>query len=87
MSDTPSTASHRRLRALRAIPDAKRTEAQWDELNELEISLSPVNRIDRPARSQPANNAGRSSSNNNNNNNNNNTGQKRPRSRRRRSAP
>jgi hypothetical protein len=80
MSDTPSTASHRRLRALRAIPDSKRTEAQWDELNELEISLSPVNRIDRPARSQPSNNPGR-------NNNNNNNAQKRPRSRRRRSAP
>lgn len=80
MSDTPSTASHRRLRALRAIPDAKRTEAQWDELNELEISLSPVNRIDRPARTQPANNSGR-------NNNNSNNAQKRPRSRRRRSAP
>jgi len=80
MSDSPSTASHRRLRALRAIPDSKRTEAQWDELNELEISLSPVNRIDRPARPQPANNAGRGGSNNNNS-------PKRPRSRRRRSTP
>jgi len=82
MSDSPSSASHRRLRALRAIPDAKRTEAQWDELNELEISLSPVNRIDRPARAQPANTPGR-----NNNNNNNNNAPKRPRTRRRRSAP
>jgi hypothetical protein len=36
---------HRRLRALRAIPDQDRTDEQWDELNELEIMLAPANRV------------------------------------------
>lgn len=34
----------RRLQELLAIPDNQRTEAQWDELNELEIKLAPGNR-------------------------------------------
>lgn len=34
----------RRLQELLAIPDSQRTEAQWDELNELEIKLAPGNR-------------------------------------------
>lgn len=38
----------RRLQALQAIPDSERTEAQWDELNELEITLAPGNRISPP---------------------------------------
>lgn len=33
-----------RLQALLAIPDAQRTEEQWDELNELEIMLAAGNR-------------------------------------------
>lgn len=37
-----------RLRQLLAISDNERTDAEWDELNELEISLSPVNRIGAP---------------------------------------
>ena len=36
----------RRLQALLAIPDSQRTEAEWDELNELEIKLAPGNRDD-----------------------------------------
>jgi hypothetical protein len=35
---------HRRLQALLSIPDKERTEAQWDELNELEIRLASGNR-------------------------------------------
>lgn len=35
----------RRLRELLAIPDHQRTDAIWDEIIELEISLAPGNRI------------------------------------------
>lgn len=34
----------RRLRELQAISDRDRTDAQWDELNELEIQFAPGNR-------------------------------------------
>ncbi len=34
----------RRLRELLAIPDHQRTDAIWDEIIELEISLAPGNR-------------------------------------------
>lgn len=33
-----------RMRQLRAIPDGQRTDAEWDELHELEIRLAPGNR-------------------------------------------
>ncbi|MBK1648879.1 hypothetical protein [Rhabdochromatium marinum] len=45
MSESQTTSSRRRLRALRAIPDNDRTDEQWDELNELEIMFAPVNRL------------------------------------------
>lgn len=38
----------RRLQILLAIPDSQRTEEQWEEINELEISLAPGNRADGP---------------------------------------
>ncbi|MEW5789553.1 MAG: hypothetical protein AB1899_17040 [Pseudomonadota bacterium] len=41
-------APRRRLQQLLAIPDSQRTEAQWDEINELEITLAPGNRVDGP---------------------------------------
>lgn len=41
--------SRRRLQELLAIPERERTDAQWDEINELEIALSRVNRTDAPA--------------------------------------
>ncbi len=37
-----------RLKALLAIPDSQRTEAQWDEIIELEITLAPGNRENAP---------------------------------------
>ena len=46
-----------RLQELLAIPERQRTEAQWDEINELEIALTPVNRVaasDRNARRKTA---------------------------------
>lgn len=43
-----------RLKALLAIPERNRTEEEWNEINELEITLAPVNRrSDRP--DQPVN--------------------------------
>jgi hypothetical protein len=35
----------RRMRELLAIPDRDRTDAEWDELNELEIQTAPGNRV------------------------------------------
>jgi hypothetical protein len=35
----------RRLRELLTIPERDRTDAQWDEIIELEIQLAPGNRI------------------------------------------
>ena len=37
-----------RLQELLAIPERQRTEAEWDELNELEIMLAPGNREGAP---------------------------------------
>ncbi|WP_200182221.1 hypothetical protein [Ectothiorhodospira mobilis] len=48
MTDAQSTSPRRRLQALLAIPESERTEEQWDEINELEISLAPVNQKDAP---------------------------------------
>ncbi|MDN5753383.1 MAG: hypothetical protein L0H15_08900 [Nitrosospira sp.] len=43
--DKPQPASsYQRLQELLAIPERQRSEAQWDEINELEITLTPVNR-------------------------------------------
>ena len=36
------------MHALLAIPERERTEAEWDELNELEIMLAPGNREGAP---------------------------------------
>ena len=42
----PSPRAH--LQALLAIPERLRTDAQWDEINELEISLASGNRPGSP---------------------------------------
>ena len=44
MNAPQPVSPRRRLQELLAIPDSQRTEAQWDELNELEIKLAPGNR-------------------------------------------
>ena len=41
----PPPDPRRRLRELLAIPERDRTDAQWDEINELEIQLAPGNRV------------------------------------------
>jgi len=40
-----------RLQALLAIPERQRTDAEWDELNELEIMLAAGNRPGAPGQS------------------------------------
>ena len=47
--DKPQPISPRqRLQALLAVPERQRTEAEWDELIELEIMLAPGNRAGAP---------------------------------------
>jgi len=46
MNAPQTVPPRRRLQELLAIPDRLRTEAEWDELHELEISLAPGNRAD-----------------------------------------
>ena len=47
--NAPQPVSPRqRLQELLAIPEAQRTDAQWDEINELEIKLASSNRQDAP---------------------------------------
>jgi hypothetical protein len=48
MSDPEHQARLARLRELLQIPDRERTDAQWDELNELEIVLASSNRQGAP---------------------------------------
>lgn len=53
MNPDSSTSPRRRLQALLAVPESQRTDAQWDEINDLEIQLAPGNRQDageRPGR-------------------------------------
>ncbi|THF61122.1 hypothetical protein E6C76_21265 [Pseudothauera nasutitermitis] len=49
--NAPKPVSPRaRMQALQAIPDSQRTDAEWDELNELEIMFAPGNRAGGPDR-------------------------------------
>lgn len=50
MNDPQPISPRRRLQELLAIPERLRTEAQWDELNELEITLAAANRTDSQER-------------------------------------
>jgi len=50
--NAPKTVSPRaRMQELLAIPDSQRSDAEWDELNELEIMFAPGNRLGTPDRS------------------------------------
>jgi hypothetical protein len=48
MNSPQPTSPRQRLQALLAIPEGQRTDAQWDELNELEIELASGNRQGAP---------------------------------------
>jgi hypothetical protein len=43
-----STTPQLRLQELLEIPDRQRSDAEWDELNELEIALASENRMGAP---------------------------------------
>jgi hypothetical protein len=43
-SAVPAFDPRRRIRELMSIPERDRTDAEWDELNELEIQTAPGNR-------------------------------------------
>ena len=44
MDDLQPIDMRRRIRELLSIPERDRTDAEWDELNELEIRTAPGNR-------------------------------------------
>ena len=44
--ETPKNELRQRLREMLSIPERERTDAQWDEIVELEIRLAPGNQID-----------------------------------------
>ena len=44
----PPIPPRARLQALLAIPERQRTDAEWDEINQLEIMLAPGNRETAP---------------------------------------
>jgi hypothetical protein len=48
MNDPQPTSPRARLQELQAIPERQRTDAEWDELNELEIMLASSNREGAP---------------------------------------
>ena len=48
MSEQQPMSPRQRLQALLAIPERHRTDAQWDELIDLEIMLAPGNREGAP---------------------------------------
>jgi hypothetical protein len=74
MAEQQPISPRRRLQELLAIPERQRTDAQWDEINELEITLASVNRataagqevrrspVAPPARPKPSGGDGKSPS-------------------------
>ncbi|WP_059422539.1 hypothetical protein [Sulfuricella sp. T08] len=46
MNEQEPISPRRRQQELLAIPERLRTDAQWDELNELEITLAAANRAE-----------------------------------------
>ena len=48
MDETKPIPPRVRLQALLAVPERQRTDAEWDELNELEIMLAQGNREGAP---------------------------------------
>ncbi len=55
MDESQPNSPRARLQALLAIPERQRTDAQWDELNELEIMLATGNREGAPQQSARGN--------------------------------
>ena len=55
MSDQQPESPRARLQALLAVPERQRTDAQWDEINELEIMLAAGNRQGAPEQRERGN--------------------------------
>ena len=53
MNDPQPIDLRRRIRELNAIPERDRTDAEWDELNELEIRTAPGNRESDRSQERP----------------------------------
>jgi hypothetical protein len=51
--DTPKNELRQRLREMLSVPERERTDAQWDEIIELEIRLAPGNQIDPNRSNEP----------------------------------
>ena len=58
MSEQQPMSPRLRMQALLAIPERQRTDAQWDELIELEIMFAPGNREGAPQPGRRNPNAG-----------------------------
>jgi len=58
MSDPETDARRARIKELLAIPDRERSDAQWDELNELEIMMAVSSRQAMPRPDMPRGNGG-----------------------------
>ena len=54
--DTPKNELRQRLREMLSVPERERTDAQWDEIIELEIRLAPGNQIDPNHSNEPVGN-------------------------------
>jgi len=46
MNEQSTTSPRQRLKELLSIPERQRTDAEWDEINELEITLASANRTE-----------------------------------------
>lgn len=53
MNDPKPQSPRQRLQQLLSVPERQRTDEQWDEIIELEISLAPGNREGAPTPGQP----------------------------------
>ena len=77
MNDTQPPSPRQRLQTLLAIPEAKRTDAEWDEINELEIALASGMRQPQPTHNQRHGNPGQQNNRQHQHNNQNNNQQSR----------
>lgn len=55
MNEPQANSPRRRLQELLAVAERLRTDEQWDEINELEISLTNVNRTSAPEQNKRQN--------------------------------
>jgi len=75
MNDPQPISPRQRLQTLLAIPESRRTDAEWDEINELEIALASGMRQPQPTHNTRLGNPQQQQRNNRHNNNNNNNNQ------------